>query len=199
MATDLETRQSSSKSEAHLRRKFADLGARIQRVDIVAHLLGIVLTLLGYALAVGVFDWLVGNSTTANVIAVRWTAFIGVLILVAFLFVQTARCFFRRVNPYYVAHRLEETVPDAKNGLINWLDLYDAEIPSAFRKNLSSRAADQWQEGDADQIVPIDDASRLAAKLVKHSTLKIYPGGSHGMCTVNADEVNADLLAFLKT
>jgi len=54
-------------------------------------------------------------------------------------------------------------------------------------------------QGDADQIVPIDDASRLAAKLVKHSTLKIYPGGSHGMCTVNADEVNADLLAFLKT
>ena len=54
-------------------------------------------------------------------------------------------------------------------------------------------------QGDADQIVPIDDASRLAAKLVKHSTLKIYPGASHGMCTVNADEVNADLLAFLKT
>jgi len=54
-------------------------------------------------------------------------------------------------------------------------------------------------QGDADQIVPIDDASRLAAKLVKHSTLKVYPGASHGMCTVNADEVNADLLAFLKT
>src|SRR5579862_5954784 len=54
-------------------------------------------------------------------------------------------------------------------------------------------------QGDDDQIVPMDDASRLAAKLVKHSTLKIYPGASHGMCTVNADEVNADLLAFLKT
>src|SRR5580658_8731211 len=43
--------------------------------------------------------------------------------------------------------------------------------------------------GDDDQIVPIDDASRLAAKLVKHSTLKVYPGASHGMCTVNAAEV----------
>ena len=153
MATDLETRKSSSKSEAYLRRKFADLGTRIQRVDIAAHLLGIVLTLLGYAVAVGVFDWFVGNSTTANVIAGRWTAFIGFLGLVAFLFVQTVRCFFRRVNPYYVAHRLEETLLDAKNGLINWLDLHDEELPSAFQKNLSSRAADQWQEGDADQIV----------------------------------------------
>jgi non-heme chloroperoxidase len=53
-------------------------------------------------------------------------------------------------------------------------------------------------QGDADQIVPIDDASRLSAKLVKNSTLKVYPGASHGMCTVNADQVNGDLLAFLK-
>jgi non-heme chloroperoxidase len=54
-------------------------------------------------------------------------------------------------------------------------------------------------QGDSDQIVPIDDASRLSGKLVKNSTLKVYPGASHGMCTVNADQVNADLLAFLKS
>jgi len=51
--------------------------------------------------------------------------------------------------------------------------------------------------GDDDQIVPIDDAGRLSAKIVKNATLKVYPGGSHGMCTVEADKVNADLLAFL--
>jgi non-heme chloroperoxidase len=51
--------------------------------------------------------------------------------------------------------------------------------------------------GDADQIVPIDDASRMSAKLVKHSTLKVYPDASHGMCIVNAEQVNADLLAFI--
>jgi non-heme chloroperoxidase len=53
-------------------------------------------------------------------------------------------------------------------------------------------------QGDADQIVPIDDASRLSAKIVTHSTLKVYPGAPHGMCTTHADQVNADLLAFLK-
>ena len=53
-------------------------------------------------------------------------------------------------------------------------------------------------QGDADQIVPIDDASRLSAKLIKHSTLKVYAGAPHGMCTTHADEVNADLLAFLE-
>src|SRR6202140_2944174 len=53
-------------------------------------------------------------------------------------------------------------------------------------------------QGDGDQIVPIDDASRLSAKLIKHSTLKDYAGAPHGMCTTHADEVNADLLAFLE-
>ncbi|PLP99585.1 alpha/beta fold hydrolase [Cupriavidus pauculus] len=51
--------------------------------------------------------------------------------------------------------------------------------------------------GDDDQIVPIDDAGRLSAKIVKGATLKVYAGAPHGMCITRADEVNADLLAFL--
>ncbi|WP_423193937.1 alpha/beta fold hydrolase [Cupriavidus sp. H18C2] len=51
--------------------------------------------------------------------------------------------------------------------------------------------------GDDDQIVPIDNAGKLSAKIVKNATLKVYPGASHGMCVINADQVNADLLAFL--
>jgi len=51
--------------------------------------------------------------------------------------------------------------------------------------------------GDDDQIVPIDNSARLSAKIVKNATLKVYPGASHGMCVINADQVNADLLAFL--
>ncbi len=52
--------------------------------------------------------------------------------------------------------------------------------------------------GDDDQIVPIDDASRLAVKLLKNGTLKVYPGYPHGMLTTHADVINADLLAFIK-
>src|SRR5687768_13639481 len=52
--------------------------------------------------------------------------------------------------------------------------------------------------GDDDQIVPIDASARLSAKLVKGSVLKVYPGFSHGMCSVNKDQINADLLAFIK-
>lgn len=53
--------------------------------------------------------------------------------------------------------------------------------------------------GDDDQIVPIGGSAMQSAKLVKASTLKVYPGLSHGMCVVNADEINADLLGFLET
>jgi non-heme chloroperoxidase len=53
--------------------------------------------------------------------------------------------------------------------------------------------------GDDDQIVPIGAAAMRSATLVKGSTLKVYPGLSHGMCTINKDQINADLLSFLKT
>jgi len=52
--------------------------------------------------------------------------------------------------------------------------------------------------GDDDQIVPIDASAKLSAKLVKDSTLKIYPGGSHSLGDTSKDQLNADLLAFIK-
>jgi non-heme chloroperoxidase len=53
-------------------------------------------------------------------------------------------------------------------------------------------------QGDADQIVPIDDSGRLSGKLAKNGTLKVVPGAPHGLCTTHADVVNEALLAFLK-
>jgi non-heme chloroperoxidase len=52
--------------------------------------------------------------------------------------------------------------------------------------------------GDDDQIVPIGASALLAAALVKGSTLKIYPGAPHGLCSTHKDQINADLLSFLK-
>jgi len=53
-------------------------------------------------------------------------------------------------------------------------------------------------QGDDDQIVPIDDAGKLQAKLIKKATLKVIQGAPHGLCTTHADVVNKELLAFLK-
>ncbi|RYE34085.1 MAG: alpha/beta hydrolase [Hyphomicrobiales bacterium] len=52
--------------------------------------------------------------------------------------------------------------------------------------------------GEDDQIVPYQDAGVLSVKLLKHGTLKLYPGFPHGMLTTHADVINPDLLAFVK-
>ena len=52
--------------------------------------------------------------------------------------------------------------------------------------------------GEDDQIVPFADSGPLAAKLLKKATTRFYPGLPHGMPTTHAEQINADLLAFLK-
>jgi non-heme chloroperoxidase len=53
--------------------------------------------------------------------------------------------------------------------------------------------------GDNDQMVPLEISGALSAKLIPHAKLKIYKGGSHGICSTLKDRVNDDLLSFLKT
>jgi non-heme chloroperoxidase len=52
--------------------------------------------------------------------------------------------------------------------------------------------------GEDDQIVPFADSGPLSAKLLKNSVTKFYPGLPHGIPTTNAEQVNTDLLAFIK-
>jgi non-heme chloroperoxidase len=52
--------------------------------------------------------------------------------------------------------------------------------------------------GDDDQVVPYADSAPLSAKLLKKSTLKTYKGFPHGMTTTHAEEINKDILAFIK-
>jgi non-heme chloroperoxidase len=52
--------------------------------------------------------------------------------------------------------------------------------------------------GDDDQIVPIGASALLSSKLVKGAHLKVYPGLPHGMCSTHKDQINEDLLAFIK-
>ena len=52
--------------------------------------------------------------------------------------------------------------------------------------------------GDDDQVVPIDAAGRASAKIVKDAKLIVYPGAPHGITDTHKDQLNADLLAFIK-
>ncbi|PTY06125.1 alpha/beta hydrolase [Opitutaceae bacterium EW11] len=50
--------------------------------------------------------------------------------------------------------------------------------------------------GDDDQVVPIDNSGRAAAKLVKGAKLLVYAGAPHGLTDTHKDKLNADLLSF---
>jgi non-heme chloroperoxidase len=53
--------------------------------------------------------------------------------------------------------------------------------------------------GEDDQICPFEASGAKSVKLLKHGTLKSYPGFPHGMPTTHAEQINADILEFLKT
>lgn len=52
--------------------------------------------------------------------------------------------------------------------------------------------------GDDDQIVPSGASALRAVELLPHASLKVYPGLSHGLRTLDADLVNRDLAAFIR-
>ena len=53
--------------------------------------------------------------------------------------------------------------------------------------------------GDDDQVVPYADSGAMSVKLVQNGTLHTYQGAPHGIPTTHADQVNADLLAFINS
>jgi non-heme chloroperoxidase len=118
--------------------------------------------------------------------------------------------FFKDLSaPFYGANR-----PDAKvsQGLRDsfWLqgmqagfkpviDCIKAFSETDFTEDLNKiNVPTLIMHGDDDQIVPIGASAMLSSKLIKDSTLKVYPGLPHGMCSTNKDQINADLLAFIK-
>lgn len=53
--------------------------------------------------------------------------------------------------------------------------------------------------GDDDQVVPIQAAGLKSAKLLPQGKLKVYKGGSHAIHNINVDEVNKDILDFIRS
>jgi non-heme chloroperoxidase len=55
------------------------------------------------------------------------------------------------------------------------------------------------QHGDDDQVVPYANSAPRTAELLPNGTLITYPGFPHGMPTTHADQINADILAFIRS
>jgi len=53
--------------------------------------------------------------------------------------------------------------------------------------------------GEDDQIVPVRDSARKSARMIKGAKDIYYPGAPHGITATHQDQVNAELLAFLRS
>jgi non-heme chloroperoxidase len=119
--------------------------------------------------------------------------------------------FFKNLaTPFYGANRsgvkISQGIRDAfwlrgmQGGLKNELDCIKAFSETDFTEDLKKFDVPTLIiHGDDDQIVPCGASAYAASKLIKNATLKIYAGAPHGLANTHKDQLNADLLAFLRT
>lgn len=112
--------------------------------------------------------------------------------------------------PFYGANR-----PGAKvsQGTLDqfWLWGMQAGLKNAYESIKAFSETDQTEDlkkfdvpalvlhGEDDQIVPVKDSAKKSGRLIKGAKEIYYPGAPHGLTATHQDQVNADLLAFLRS
>src|SRR5262249_21684698 len=139
----------NNRHQRFVQQQISSATRRVRLLDFAAAALGLVIATLVYGLAMGFLDrWLHLPQLG------RQVRFVGFLIsagVCAFLVVL--RPFRRAVNPYYAAKQVEDTIPDAKNSLVNWLDLHDGDFAPAVKEALDKQAAADLEAADVQQAI----------------------------------------------
>lgn len=160
MATDLHPAKpapAAKKYETFVARQLARARARIRWLDLAAAGLGWLILTLVYSLVLALCDrWLELSSLTRQIAFALYAA--GSCVYLALL---VLRPLLRPINPYYAARRLERTIPEAKNSVVNWLDLHEQALASAFRNAISEQAARDLADADLEQAISARRASWL--------------------------------------
>jgi non-heme chloroperoxidase len=118
--------------------------------------------------------------------------------------------FFKELTlPFYGYNRPGATISQGVRDSF-WLQGMMAGFPAAYFCIKAYSETDQTEDlkrmdiptlvihGDDDQIVPFADSALLQVKLAPNAKLKVYKDAPHGLCTTMKDQVNEDLLAFIK-
>jgi non-heme chloroperoxidase len=145
-------------------------------------------------------------KTAANPKGLPMEAFDGIR---AGVLADRSQYFMDLTIPFYGGNRpgstLSQGVRDAfwmqgmQAGIKSALDCIKAFSETDFTEDLKRFDVPTLiLHGDDDQIVPIVASAHESARLVAGAMLKVYPGFCHGMCTINKDQINQDLLAFLR-
>src|SRR5258708_15707303 len=118
---------------------------RVRLLDVSAAIIGCLLLVLTFGLGMALADRWAGGLPALT----RQLALGGFLLMaLGYLGVFLVWPLLRSVNPYYAALRVEETLPAAKNSVVNWLDLHNQAIPPACRTPVASRAARALAKAD---------------------------------------------------
>jgi non-heme chloroperoxidase len=111
--------------------------------------------------------------------------------------------------PFYGANRAGAKV---SQGILDqfWIWSMQAGLKHAYESVKAFSETDQTEDlkkfdvptlvihGEDDQIVPVKDSARKAARLIKDAREIYYPGAPHGITATHQDQINADLLNFLR-
>jgi len=111
--------------------------------------------------------------------------------------------------PFYGANRPGANVPQGTLDQF-WLWSMQAGLKNAYESIKAFSETDLTEDlrkfdvptlvmhGEDDQIVPVKDSAKKSARLIKGAKEIYYPGAPHGLTATHQDQVNADLLTFLK-
>jgi non-heme chloroperoxidase len=92
-----------------------------------------------------------------------------------------------------------------------WLWSMQAGLKNAYESIKAFSETDQTEDlkkfdvptlvlhGEDDQIVPVKDSAKKSARLIKGAKEIYYPGAPHGLTATHQDQVNRDLLVFLRS
>ncbi len=167
MATDLQPSKpaQASKYDLFVQQQLARARKRIRALDLAAAVLGLVAATLAYSLLMALVDRhfelpALTRQLAFSLFAVAAALYAGVTLI-------WPLC--QRLNPYYAARLLEQTLPAAKNSVVNWLDLHDRPLPPALHKALGQRAAKDLDQTDLDRAISTRRISWLGG-----STLALF-------------------------
>src|SRR5688572_5630248 len=128
---------SAPKNDAFVEAQLDRARRRIRLLDLLTALLGFLAGTLAFGLVMAVLDSWLELSATARGIGFGLYA-VAALVYLGFAVVLPLS---RRINPYYAARKVEENIPDAKNSVVNWLDLHDDErLPGPIHQAVSQKA-----------------------------------------------------------
>ncbi|HYV35679.1 MAG TPA: DUF4175 family protein, partial [Gemmataceae bacterium] len=134
--------------ESFVEQQLAHARRRLLGFDAAAWALLLGAVVLAYGLSMSLTDLFLDLPTSVRVVC--WGVFMAALIVGA---VVAARWLLSSVNPHFLARQLEQTVPDAKNSIINWLDLRAEPLAPVIRGSLGRRAAKDLSHADTERAI----------------------------------------------